>query len=220
MDRAGRQSVTMYSDLFIVIQQAFGVPQLLGCLVVGYLLGSIPFGLLLTRAAGMGDVRKIGSGNIGATNVLRTGRKDIALATLVLDGGKGAAAAGLAWHLYGPNAEILAALGAFVGHCFPVYLGFKGGKGVATFLGVALAVNFFAGLAACATWLLVAFATRYSSLAALLATAATPVFAWYFYDHLHMELAIVLAAIVWLRHRENIQRLVKGEESKIGAKKT
>ncbi|WP_416898563.1 MAG: glycerol-3-phosphate 1-O-acyltransferase PlsY [Minwuia sp.] len=209
----------MYSDLFIVIQEAFGVPQLLGCLVVGYLLGSIPFGLLLTKAVGLGDVRKIGSGNIGATNVLRTGRKDIALATLILDGGKGAAAAAIAWHLYGPSAEVLAAIGAFLGHLFPVYLGFRGGKGVATFLGIALAVNFFAGLAACATWLLVAVLTRYSSLAALIATAATPVYAWYFYGHLYMEMAVLLAAIVWLRHRENIQRLVKGEESKIGAKK-
>ncbi|WP_417514668.1 glycerol-3-phosphate 1-O-acyltransferase PlsY [Minwuia sp.] len=200
--------------------QAFSAPlQLGGTFVLAYLLGSVPFGLLLTRLAGMGDVRSIGSGNIGATNVLRTGRKDIAALTLVLDAGKGAAAALAGWYMFGPSAEILAAIGAFLGHLFPIYLGFRGGKGVATFLGIALAVNWIAGLLACAIWLLVAVVTRYSSLAALVATAATPVFAWYFYSHLYMELAILLAALVYLKHRANIRRLVTGEEPKIGARK-
>jgi glycerol-3-phosphate acyltransferase PlsY len=206
----------MYSDLFIIITQGFTVPQLGLTFVGAYLLGSIPFGLLLTRLAGLGDVRKIGSGNIGATNVLRTGRKDIAFLTLVLDGGKGAAAVGIGWYLYGTSAEVLAAIGVLLGHLFPIWLGFKGGKGVATFLGIALAAHFLVGLAACGVWLVVAALFRYSSLAALAATAATPVIAYFFYDHLHMELGIVLAAFVFLKHRENIKRLVVGEEPKIG----
>jgi len=210
----------MYSDLLIVVQQVFVAPmQLGGTLVLAYLLGSIPFGLVLTRLAGMGDVRKIGSGNIGATNVLRTGRKDIALGTLILDGGKGAVAVLVAGAIYGPSAAILAALGAFLGHLFPVYLGFRGGKGVATFLGIWLALAFWVGAAACLVWLIVAVLFRYSSLAALVAVAATPVAALYLVDHLHMELGVFLAAFVMLKHRDNIKRLVRGEESRIGGGK-
>jgi len=209
----------MYSDLFLIVQEAVTVPQLGLTFVAAYLLGSIPFGLLLTKAAGMGDVRSIGSGNIGATNVLRTGRKDIAAATLVLDAGKGGVAVLIARELYGVNAEVLAAIGAFLGHLFPVWLKFKGGKGVATFLGIALAAHFFVGLAACGTWLLMAVISRYSSLAALIATAATPLYAYLLVDHLHMELGVLLAAIVWLKHRANIRRLVIGEEPKISAGK-
>ena len=210
----------MYSDLLIVVQLVFVAPmQLGGTLVLAYLLGSIPFGLVLTRLAGMGDVRKIGSGNIGATNVLRTGRKDIALGTLILDGGKGAVAVLVAGAIYGPSAAILAALGAFLGHLFPVYLGFRGGKGVATFLGIWLALAFWVGAAACLVWLIVAALFRYSSLAALIAVAATPVAALYLVDHLHMELGVFLAAFVMLKHRDNIKRLVRGEESRIGGGK-
>ncbi len=209
----------MYSDLFLVIQQGFGVPQLAMTFAAAYLLGSIPFGLLLTKAAGMGDVRSIGSGNIGATNVLRTGRKDIAALTLALDAGKGAAAVLVARELYGVNAEVLAAIGAIVGHLFPVWLKFRGGKGVATFLGIALAAHFFVGLAACGVWLLTAVIFRFSSLAALFATAATPVLAYFMVDHLHMELGVLLAAAVWLKHRANIHRLISGDEPKIGAGK-
>jgi len=210
----------MYSDLLIVVQQVFVAPmQLGGTLVLAYLLGSIPFGLVLTRLAGMGDVRKIGSGNIGATNVLRTGRKDIALGTLILDGGKGAVAVLIAGTIYGPNAAMLAAIGAFLGHLFPVYLGFRGGKGVATFLGIWLALAFWVGAAACLVWLIVAALFRYSSLAALIAVAATPVAALYLVDHLHMELGVFLAAFVMLKHRDNIKRLVRGEESRIGGGK-
>lgn len=209
----------MYSDLFIIMTQGFSVLPLGLTFVGAYLLGSIPFGLLLTRLAGMGDVRNIGSGNIGATNVLRTGRKDIAFLTLVLDGGKGAVAVLVARELYGVNAEMLAAIGVFLGHLFPVWLGFKGGKGVATFLGIALASHFLVGLAACGTWLLFAVVFRYSSLSALAATAVTPILAYFMVDHLHMELGVLLAAIVFLKHRDNIRRLVSGEEPKIGAGK-
>lgn len=206
----------MYSDLFLVLQQGLSVPQLGLTFLGAYLLGSIPFGLLLTRAAGMGDVRQIGSGNIGATNVLRTGRKDIAALTLVLDAGKGAVAVLAARELYGVNAEVLAAVGAILGHLLPVWLKFRGGKGVATFLGIALASHFMVGIGACAVWLIVAVLFRFSSLAALAATAATPILAFFLVDHLHMELGVLLAALVWIKHRANIRRLVTGEEPKIG----
>ena len=211
----------MYSDLAIVIGQIGAAPVPLGGALLGaYLLGSIPFGVLLTALAGLGDVRKIGSGNIGATNVLRTGRKDLALITLILDGGKGAVAVLLASHFLGPSAEVLAAIGAFLGHLFPLYLGFRGGKGVATFLGIALATHFYVGLIACAVWLAVAFLTRYSSLAALTMALVTPVFAWYLHDPLSMELDVVLAALIYLKHRGNIRRLVTGEEPRIGRDKS
>ncbi|MCH8998649.1 MAG: glycerol-3-phosphate 1-O-acyltransferase PlsY [Proteobacteria bacterium] len=193
-------------------------PYLLAAFAGGYLLGSIPFGLLLARLAGLGDIRGIGSGNIGATNVLRTGRKGLAAATLLLDGGKGAGAVLLAG-LWGPDLQLMAALGAVLGHIFPLWLRFRGGKGMATVLGVLLALAWQAGLAACATWLLVAGLLRYSSLATLLSVAAAPLYIWLFTRDLQLvELIAVLAALVWIRHRVNIARLLKGEEPKIGGK--
>lgn len=185
----------------------------------GYLLGSIPFGLALTKPFGY-DLRSIGSGNIGATNVLRTGRKDLALATLLLDSGKGAIAAGLAFAATGDALVMLVAgVAAVLGHNFPVWLRFKGGKGVATTLGVLLATAWPAGLAACATWLAVAAAFRYSSLAALVALAAAPVYAWLWATPAHAVAFAVLAVLAWVRHHANIRRLLRGEESKIGKKK-
>lgn len=193
----------------------------------GYLLGSIPFGLIATRLGGLGDIRQVGSGNIGATNVLRTGRRDLALITLVGDGGKGAAAVGLAWLAFGRDNPDISALAcalaggsAFLGHLFPVWLGFKGGKGVATFLGVLLAAAWPVGLAACATWLIMAKLGKISSLAALTAAALAPLYGVV----LHrppptVALASVLAALVVLRHRENIRRLLNGSEPRIGADK-
>ena len=188
----------------------------------GYLFGSIPFGLILTRLAGLGDIRRIGSGNIGATNVLRTGNKALAAATLILDGAKGAVAVLVAQHLYGPDAAIVAGAGAFLGHLFPVWLKFHGGKGVATTIGIFLAIAWPVGLIACAVWLLVALLFRYSSLAALIAVAAAPVAAWFLANHQTAGLALFLAVIVWQRHHENIGRLLKGRESRIslgGSKK-
>lgn len=193
--------------------------NLVAALAGGYLLGSIPFGLLLTRVSGVGDIRKVGSGNIGATNVLRTGRKGLAAATLLLDGGKGAVAALLAHFLAGTDAGLLAALGAVLGHNFPVWLGFKGGKGVATTLGVLLAVAWPVGLGACLTWLGTALLFRYSSLAALVAFALSPVYAWFLATPAHAALAAALAALGIARHHANIRRLVVGEEPKIGRKK-
>lgn len=195
--------------------------------VAGYLLGSIPFGVILTRAAGTGDVRNIGSGNIGATNVLRTGRKDLALATLILDAGKGAVALLLARHLLGSEAAGAVAGGAaFLGHLFPIWLGFKGGKGVATFFGLILAAAWPLGLLAAATWLLVAFLLRFSSLAALVAAAATPLYALLPLPALGLPaappillLAIFTAVLIYIRHHENIGRLLRGQEPRIGAKK-
>ena len=186
--------------------------------VAGYLLGSIPFGLLLTRAAGLGDIRKIGSGNIGATNVLRTGNKALAAITLLLDGGKGAAAVLIAGQ-WGPDMAIMAGGGAIIGHLFPVWLGFKGGKGVATALGVLLALAWPVGLIACAVWLAAAFLFRYSSLAALLALAAAPIAAWFLENRQKAEMALFLAVLVWLRHHANIRRLLTGKEPKIGGGK-
>ena len=206
------------------------MPGLLGSILValgGYLLGSIPFGLVLTRLAGLGDIRKIGSGNIGATNVLRTGNKALAAATLLLDAGKGAVAVLIARYClpdaFGQEAAIMAGGGAFLGHLFPVWLKFRGGKGVATTLGILLAIAWPVGVIACLVWLLVAFVFRYSSLAALIAVAAAPVAAWFLADHQTTGLALFLAIVIWLRHHENITRLLKGEESKIrlgGSKKT
>ena len=201
------------------ISWEFAWPYLLAALAGGYLLGSIPFGLVLTRLAGLGDIRKIGSGNIGVTNVLRTGRKDLAAATLLLDSGKGAAAALIAFWWGGPDTMLCAGFGAVVGHLFPVWLGFRGGKGVATTLGTLLAVSWPVGLAACAGWLLVAGLFRYSSLAALLSLAAAPLFAWFLrHDIQLVQFAAALAVLVWLRHHENIRRLLNGTESKIGRK--
>ncbi|MEA2781485.1 MAG: acyl phosphate:glycerol-3-phosphate acyltransferase [Rhodospirillaceae bacterium] len=188
-------------------------PYYLGALG-GYLLGSIPFGLLLTRIAGLGDIRKIGSGNIGATNVLRTGRKGLAAATLLLDGGKGAAAVLIARH-WGPDMAILAGAGALIGHLFPLWLRFRGGKGVATGLGVLLALDWRIGLIACAVWLIAAFLFRYSSLAALLAFAAGPVAALLLSTRQLAAVALFLGVLVWLRHHQNIGRLLRGAEPRI-----
>ncbi len=201
------------------ISWEFAWPYLMGALVAGYIIGSLPFGLLLTKVAGLGDIRSIGSGNIGTTNVLRTGRKDLAFLTLLLDGGKGAAAVLIALYFFGPDSALMAGLGSVIGHLFPVWLRFNGGKGVATTLGVVLALHFLVGVAACLTWLVVAALFRYSSLSSLLATAAIPVFSWFIGHDLQLvEMTGLLALLVWMRHHENIRRLLKGEESKIGKK--
>jgi len=186
--------------------------------LLSYLLGSIPFGLILTRLAGTQDLRSIGSGNIGATNVLRTGRKGLAAATLLLDMLKGTAAVVIAGTFGGPNAAMLAALGAFLGHLFPVWLKFKGGKGVAVYIGVLLGLFWPAALVFCLIWLATAFTSRYSSLAALVASFVTPIFLWWF-GHLALaSLFAVLTMLLFYMHRENITRLQAGTEGKIGAK--
>src|SRR5438445_10895547 len=186
------------------------LPAYVGALAFGYLCGSIPFGLLITRLAGTADIRAIGSGNIGATNVLRTGRKDLAAATLVCDTLKGTAAVLAASHLAGPDAAMAAGLGAFLGHLFPVWLGFKGGKGVATFIGLLIAFAWPVALGFCAIWLLVAAVTRYSSLSALVASAATPVMLWAFGATREALLFMAIPAPLWLMHRANIVRLTPG----------
>ena len=187
--------------------------------LLGYLLGSIPFGLLLTKLFQAGDLRSIGSGNIGTTNVLRTGRKDLAAATLLLDGGKGAVAVLLASYWFAPDAAIIAGMMAVIGHNFPVWLKFEGGKGVATTLGVLLAMSWPAGLVTAATWLLVALVLRYSSLAALVSFAASPFYMYFLGDENKAVLAVLLAALGIVRHHANIKRLLAGEEPKIGQKK-
>jgi glycerol-3-phosphate acyltransferase PlsY len=183
---------------------------------LGYLLGSIPFGLILTRLAGLGDVRKIGSGNIGATNVLRAGSKKLAAATLILDAVKGTAAVLIAAQ-WGETPAILAGLGAFLGHLFPVWLGFRGGKGVATYIGVLFGLSWQAGAAFCLVWLLVAFTTRYSSLSALIAALVVPVGLWALGEVPLALLTAVLSTLLIYKHRANIRRLAAGEEPKIGA---
>lgn len=186
--------------------------------IIGYVLGSIPFGVLIARVMGLGDLRRIGSGNIGATNVLRTGNRLAAALTLLLDAGKGAVAVILAQVLIGPDAAQAAALGAFLGHLYPVWIGFAGGKGVATFLGILLALAWPVGLAACAVWLIVAGVIRISSLAALVAAATAPVLALLLGSGHVALLAAVLAVLVFWRHRENIARLRAGTEPRIGRK--
>lgn len=186
--------------------------------LVGYLLGSIPFGLILTRAAGLGDVRKIGSGNIGATNVLRTGNKKLAAATLLLDALKGTAAVLVANALWGYEASLVAGFFAFLGHLFPVWLGFKGGKGVATYIGVLLGAAPLMMLGFAAVWLVTAFITRYSSLSALVAMLVIPAALWILGPEKTALLVTLLSVISWWKHRENIKRLVAGTESKIGQK--
>jgi glycerol-3-phosphate acyltransferase PlsY len=186
--------------------------------VLGYLFGSIPFGLILTKLAGTQDLRSIGSGNIGATNVLRTGRKGLAAATLLLDMLKGTAAVVIAGSLGGPNAAMLAALGAFLGHLFPVWLGFKGGKGVAVYIGVLIGLFWPAAIVFCALWLATAVATRYSSLSALVASFVTPIFLWWFGHAALASLFAVLTVLLFYMHRENISRLRAGTEGKIGQK--
>ena len=197
----------MSADAFLIV--AF---------IIGYLFGSIPFGLILTKLAGTQDLRSIGSGSIGTTNVLRTGRKDLAAATLIGDMLKGTIAVIIAGYFGGPDAAMLAALGAFLGHLFPVWLRFKGGKGVAVYIGVLLGLLWPAALGFCAIWLAVAVLTRYSSLSALIASLVTPVLLWWF-GHLALAaLFAVLTLLVFYAHRENIKRLLAGTEGKIGQK--
>ena len=183
---------------------------------IGYLLGSIPFGIVITRALGLGDLRQIGSGNIGATNVLRTGNKPAALATLLLDSGKGAIAVLLARALAGEDAAMIAGAAAFLGHLYPVWLGFKGGKGVATFLGTILALDWRLGLAACAIWLVTALLTRISSLSALVAAALSPVVALWLDGPRMALVAAFMAVLIFIRHRTNIARITAGTEPRIG----
>jgi len=195
-------------------------PLLLGLTaLLGYLLGAVPFGIVMARLFGLGDLRQIGSGNIGATNVLRTGNKLAAFLTLVLDAGKGGFAVLIARAAVGEDAAQLAGLAAFLGHLFPVYLGFKGGKGVATFLGTLLALAWPVGLAACGTWLAVAVVTRYSSLSALVAAALAPLWMLVFGHGEALLLGGVLTLLIYARHWQNLQRLKAGTEPKIGKKK-
>jgi len=188
-------------------------------IILGYLFGSIPFGLLLTRAAGLGDIRAIGSGNIGATNVLRTGNRWLAAATLILDAAKAAVPVLLARALWGEQAAMLAGIGAFFGHCFPVWLNFKGGKGVAVMIGTLLALSWPVGLIFCAVWLFIAFARRFSSLAALTAAATAPIFSYVVVDEWLAGTAAILAILLFYQHRANIARLIAGTEPKIGSEK-
>jgi acyl phosphate:glycerol-3-phosphate acyltransferase len=187
-----------------------------GALAFGYLCGSIPFGLVLTRLAGTADIRSVGSGNIGATNVLRTGRKGLAAATLLGDALKGTLAVLVVEQFNGRELAMIAATGAFLGHLFPVWLAFKGGKGVATYIGLLLALAWPAAIAFCLIWLAVAALTRYSSLAALIASAGTPVLLWIFGKAPEAELFALLTMLTWVMHRANIARLVQGTEGKIG----
>lgn len=182
--------------------------------VFGYLLGSVPFGLVLTKLGGYGDIRQIGSGSIGATNVLRAGSKGLAALTVLLDGGKGAAAFWIA-DMMGPDMAVLAAGGAFLGHLFPIWLKLRGGKGVATALGILIAAAWPAGVLAFLTWLAVAAIFRFSSLASLVASALAPLYVWSFADLQCTELAVMLAILIFIRHHANIRRLIKREESKI-----
>ncbi len=188
-------------------------------LALGYLFGSIPFGLILTRAAGLGDIRNIGSGNIGATNVLRTGNKKVAAATLVLDAFKAVAPVLIARYFWGEEPAMLAAVGAFLGHCFPVWLGFKGGKGVAVMIGSLLALAWPVGLIFCAVWLLIAFTRKISSLSALTAAATAPIFAYVLGNDRLAVTVLFLALLLFFQHRENIARLLKGTEPRIGGDK-
>jgi glycerol-3-phosphate acyltransferase PlsY len=192
-------------------------PLILAALALGYLFGSIPFGVIFTRMAGLGDIRKVGSGNIGATNVLRTGRKGLAAATLICDALKGTAAVLIAWR-WGVEAASMAAMGAFLGHLFPVWLGFKGGKGVATFIGCLIGLKPLAALAFVAIWLGLAFTTRYSSLSALVASVAAPVILWFLGEPRMAVVSIIMTALLWWKHRENIERLLAGTEGRIGQK--
>ncbi len=192
--------------------------------VIGYFLGSIPFGLLLSKLAGKGDIREIGSGNIGATNVLRTGNKWLAFATLLLDAGKAAAAVFIVGAIfadlnYAYLASAIAGMFAFLGHLFPVWLRFKGGKGVATYIGFLLAINLFIGLVFVAMWLFIAYSFRFSSLAALSASAFAPAFAFIFIEGINLELTaitFIMSVLIFYKHKENIKRLGKGTEPKIG----
>ncbi len=187
-----------------------------GAFVAGYLLGSIPFGLILTKIAGTQDIRDIGSGNIGATNVLRTGRKGLAAVTLLCDVLKGTAAVLVARYLFAPELAIMGGVGAFLGHLFPVWLNFKGGKGVATYIGILIGIAWPAALAFCAIWLVVAYLFRYSSLSALTASALTPAVLWWLDLRLDAVIFVALTVLVFIMHRANIARLVNGSETRIG----
>jgi glycerol-3-phosphate acyltransferase PlsY len=201
------------------ISWSLALPYYAAALAFGYLLGSIPFGLLVTKLAGAGDIRAIGSGNIGATNVLRTGRKGLAAATLLGDMLKGTLAVVVADQFFGKDLAVCAALGAFLGHLFPIWLRFRGGKGVATYIGLLLGFQLWVALLAFgAIWLAVAAATRYSSLAALLASAATPVALWLNADYQEAQLFALLTVMLWIMHHANIARLLRGTESRIGSK--
>src|SRR6202789_945436 len=202
-----RGATVISADTFLIV--AF---------LLGYLLGSIPFGLILTRLAGTRDLRSVGSGNIGATNVLRTGHKGLAAATLIGDMLKGTVAVIIAGYLGGPDAAMLAALGAFLGHLFPVWLKFRGGKGVAVYIGVLIGLFWPAAVVFCVLWLATAFTSRYSSLAALVASFVTPIFLWWFGHPALASLFAVLTLLLFYMHRENIMRLQAGTEGKIGAK--
>jgi acyl phosphate:glycerol-3-phosphate acyltransferase len=204
---SGAGATTMTFEPFLVVAFA-----------LGYLLGSIPFGLILTKLAGTEDLRSIGSGSIGATNVLRTGRKGLAAATLICDALKGTLAVVIAGYYGGPNAAMLAALGAFLGHLYPVWLKFKGGKGIATYIGVLIGLFWPAAIVFCVMWLATAFTTRYSSLSALIAAFVTPLFLWWFGHPALASLFVVLTLLTFYAHRENIKRLQAGTESKIGEK--
>ena len=198
------------------INWSLALPYYAAALAFGYLLGSIPFGLILTRLAGTQDIRAIGSGNIGATNVLRTGRKGLAAATLLLDALKGTVAVLVAFRFGGQDAALLAALGAFLGHLFPIWLKFQGGKGVATFMGLLLGLVWPAALVFGLVWLAVAALTRYSSLAALVASLATLVFLWFDGYLQEAQLFALLTILMWAKHHANIARLLAGREGKIG----
>jgi glycerol-3-phosphate acyltransferase PlsY len=197
-----------------IVRMTFSI---LAALLIGYALGSIPFGLILCRVAGLGDIRAIGSGNIGATNVLRTGRKDVAAATLLLDALKGTVAVVIGWR-FGIYGAMAAALGAYIGHCFPVWLKFRGGKGFATYLGVLLALHWPTMILTALVWLGVAAATRYSSLSALVASVAAPILLLVLGLQDVAMLAAILTVLIWIMHHANLKRLLAGEESRIGPK--
>jgi len=199
------------------INWSLALPYYAAAFCFGYLLGSIPFGLLITRLGGTRDLRQIGSGNIGATNVLRTGRKELAILTLVCDVLKGTLAVAIADHLGGQDLAILAALGAFLGHLFPVWLRFRGGKGVATYIGILIALAWHAAVAFGLVWLAVAVVSRYSSLAALVASLATPLFLWSEGYLQEAQLFALFTVLLWVKHWPNIARLGAGTEGKIGA---
>lgn len=188
------------------------------CAALGYLSGSVPYGLILTRMAGLGDVRSIGSGNIGATNVLRTGNRGLAAATLILDALKGTMPALLGLHFLGVEGGVIAGFCAFLGHIFPVWLGFKGGKGIATYIGVTFGLDWRMGLLLLLVWIATAAITRYSSLSALVATIVIPIVEWVVDDHRIAAVAAIMSVLAWIKHRANIQRLLSGTESRIGSK--
>ena len=201
------------------ISWAYAWPYFLAALAFGYLLGSIPFGLIFTRMAGLGDIRNIGSGNIGTTNVLRTGKKSLAAATLLGDGLKGTVAVLIVGTLYGQEMALIAGLGAFLGHLFPVWLKFKGGKGVATYLGILLGLYWPMFVLGALIWIGMAIVFRYSSLSALTASLLTPILLFFVFNQVQMaEMFVLLSLLLWAKHHENIGRLLRGEESKIGSK--